>query len=235
MPSTIIFESRTLLPWKGKTIRFCLSRLGREIMLSKAGFRISGCIPCLGPPWPAFLLGANLDTRTHSFGRMPSTIIFESRTLLPLKGKTIRLCISRLGRGIILKVGFRTFGSSLCLGLPWPAFLLGANLDTRTHSFGCMPSTIIIESRTLLPLKGKTVRLCISRLGRGIILKVGFRTFGSTPCLGPPWSAFLLGANLEIMSHRFGRMPSTIIFESRTLLPWRIWQFGFVSIDWAER
>ena len=32
MPSTIVFESRTLFPWKGKTVRLCISRLGREII-----------------------------------------------------------------------------------------------------------------------------------------------------------------------------------------------------------
>ena len=56
---------------------------------------------------------------------MLSTIIFESRTLLPCRGKTGCLCINGLGREIVSNAFVRDWFRS--------AFLLGANLDTK-HS-----------------------------------------------------------------------------------------------------
>ena len=135
---------------------------------------------------------------TKPFGRMPSTMIFESNhgRFYRERAHTVRLCISRLGREIISKDFVH-----VCLvavsGFGLPSFFAYIS----THRFDRMTAVCFYhhhlrtESRMLLTWKGKTVRLCISRFGRYDNFK-GFRTFvfGYRVWVRP---AFLLVVHLD--------------------------------------
>ena len=181
------------MPWKDKTDRLFISRLGREI-ISKAFVRV----------WvgPAFLLCANFDTK---FGLYAFYDHLRIKNAFAVKGLDSSPLYQSTRKRDNFK-GFRTFSYRFLVSSCLPS------LRNFWHKRVVrIPSTIIFESNQ--------EHFCCDRARQFAFVSVNWeeRSFQTDSYV----FGFALPSILtQIWTQMFGHMLSTIIFESRTFLPW---------------
>ena len=139
---------------------------------------------------------------TQRFDCIPSIIVFKIKNAFAVKGQDS----SPLYQSTWKKDNYKAFVRVWVL----PDFLLGANFD---QTFWPYASYHHFRIKDAFSVKGQDRSPLYQSPGKRDNFK-GFRT-----CLVAVFWFALTSFLAQIWTHRFGRMPSTIIFESRTLLP----------------